>query len=156
MSLSQKHVGPKPYKQKSKSISLPEQNYFFHFAMRYPVQLVFKFSMHKSFLNQTTCNLRKTKWSFLYWDFSVLVCISLLSLQEAVLYIYEISPHSCFFLVYSRHDFHCEIQACLWRCCHSCSGKQQEVGRLLIGVFWQYLSGVNNKFWFFRKKSGIC
>ena len=27
------------YQQKSKSISLPEQNYFVHFAMRYPVQV---------------------------------------------------------------------------------------------------------------------
>ena len=68
--------------------------------------------------------------------YTVLVYLSNV-MQEAVLCIYEISSHSCFFLVYSRHDFHCEIQACLWRSCHSCSGKQQEVGRLLIGVFWQ-------------------
>ena len=31
-------------------------------------------SLHKSFLNQTTLNLRKEKWTFLNGEFTVLLC----------------------------------------------------------------------------------
>ena len=38
-------------------------------------------SLHKSFLNQTTLDLRKEKWTFLNWDFTVLICFDVVNIE---------------------------------------------------------------------------